>query len=369
MTSRICKTSWSLSWLTRRSSGILTFSRMSAAFFWPMPWMYWSAIRTRLLVGIFTPAIRATDFSPVADPSWDTAVFCYFGQVSANTNTTPFPLDFPGPGIVKNYPTWIPGLLKDSTWFRQPSLSFSSPFSDLFRGFSGLPGGPCPGTCDSLAGRRFCPLGGRFPGLSRVLGALPGSPRASGRGFGCLSGSGFGALSGPFGDSLGRGHLGCLGLHGSDCGQNAVNFPRHVFDGHHAIDREQLAPLRIVVNQRLGLRTVARQPLRQHLRGVVDAHLLAARPHLGGPVFNALQQRAFVDAKLDHGIEFHFLLLQELIQRFRLRHRAWKAVEDKALGRIRLIQPVGNDSNHDVVRHQAAAGHDVLGLEADRRLR
>jgi hypothetical protein len=34
-----------------------------------MPWMYWSAIRTRLLVGIFTPAIRATDFSPVADPS------------------------------------------------------------------------------------------------------------------------------------------------------------------------------------------------------------------------------------------------------------------------------------------------------------
>src|SRR4249919_2220666 len=67
MTSRICRTSWSLSWLTRRSRGILTFSTISAAFFWPMPWMYWSAIRTRLLVGIFTPAIRATDFSPVAD--------------------------------------------------------------------------------------------------------------------------------------------------------------------------------------------------------------------------------------------------------------------------------------------------------------
>src|SRR5271154_5552350 len=28
--------------------------------------MYWSAISTRLLVGIFTPAIRATKFSPVA---------------------------------------------------------------------------------------------------------------------------------------------------------------------------------------------------------------------------------------------------------------------------------------------------------------
>src|SRR5258705_11534750 len=85
---------------------------MSAAFFWPMPWMYWSAIRTRLLVGIFTPAIRATDFSPVADPSWDTAVFSYFGQVSANANTTPFPLGFPGPGIVKKLSDLDTGLIK-----------------------------------------------------------------------------------------------------------------------------------------------------------------------------------------------------------------------------------------------------------------
>jgi hypothetical protein len=48
-----------------------------------------------LLVGIFTPAIRATDFSPVADP-WETAVFCYLGQVFTNANTTPFPLVYPG---------------------------------------------------------------------------------------------------------------------------------------------------------------------------------------------------------------------------------------------------------------------------------
>src|SRR5476651_1823021 len=69
---------------------------ISAAFFWPMPWMYWSAIRTRLLVGIFTPAIRAKDFSPVADLSGPARVFSYLGQVSANANTTPFPLDVPG---------------------------------------------------------------------------------------------------------------------------------------------------------------------------------------------------------------------------------------------------------------------------------
>src|SRR6202035_2353879 len=49
----------------------------------------------------------------------------YFGQVSANANTTPFPLDVSGPGIVKTI-RLDTGLLKDSTWFRQPSLSFSS---------------------------------------------------------------------------------------------------------------------------------------------------------------------------------------------------------------------------------------------------
>src|SRR6202049_657123 len=97
--------------------------------------MYWSAISTRLLVRIFTPAMRATDFSPVADPSWSGSFLSYFGQVSANANTTPFPLDAWGPASSENYPTWIRGLLKDSTWFRQPSLCLSSLFRDLLAAF------------------------------------------------------------------------------------------------------------------------------------------------------------------------------------------------------------------------------------------
>ncbi len=63
------------------------------------------------------------------------------------------------------------------------------------------------------------------------------------------------------------------------------------------------------------------------------------------------------------------LLLQQLVEGFGLPHRARKTVEDKALLRVRLIETVGNDSDDDVVRHQAAAGHDVPGPEADRRLR
>src|ERR1700724_1020384 len=43
-----------------------TFSMISCAFLAPMPWMYCSAITTRLLVGMLTPAIRATMAAPVA---------------------------------------------------------------------------------------------------------------------------------------------------------------------------------------------------------------------------------------------------------------------------------------------------------------
>src|SRR6202008_2005342 len=134
--------------------------------FWPMQWMYGSAIRTRLLVGIFTPAIRATDFSPVAD-LFDRPCASYFGQVSANANTTPFPLSR-GPASFGNYPTWIRALLKDSNWFRQPSLCFSSLFRDLFDGFFGSSGS----AGRRLADRHFRSPGGRFGGLPDGPGGL-----------------------------------------------------------------------------------------------------------------------------------------------------------------------------------------------------
>src|SRR5947208_7043947 len=56
----MCSTSWSVSCDTRRSAGRFSFSMISPAFVWPIPWMYCNAITTRLLVGRLTPAIRAT---------------------------------------------------------------------------------------------------------------------------------------------------------------------------------------------------------------------------------------------------------------------------------------------------------------------
>ena len=58
-------TSASDSSLTRRLSGMFTFSMISRALVGPMPWMYCSAMTTRLLVGMLTPAIRATSAAPL----------------------------------------------------------------------------------------------------------------------------------------------------------------------------------------------------------------------------------------------------------------------------------------------------------------
>src|SRR5205823_11480279 len=95
-----------------------------------------------------------------------------------------------GPASSENYPTWIRGLLKDSTWFRQPSLCFSSLFRDLFDGFPDLSGATRLGTRRYLVRGLFDGPGSYFPDLPRGLGGILGDPSA----FGCLSANGIGTL-------------------------------------------------------------------------------------------------------------------------------------------------------------------------------
>src|ERR1700694_2724451 len=146
---------------------------MSAAFFWPMPWMYWSAIRTRLLVGIFTPAIRATDFSPVADPSRTGSFLAISGRCPQTRTRRPSPWMSWGPASSENYPTWIRGLLKDSTWFRQPSLCLSSLFRDLLAAFPVF--SPPRALELAAAFRSGClgPLEADFPAFRGTLAPFP----------------------------------------------------------------------------------------------------------------------------------------------------------------------------------------------------
>src|SRR5215468_8463866 len=106
---------------------------MSPAIFGPMPWMYCSAISTRLLVGMFTPAIRATYVSPVADPFGMSGLKFLLSRAGPQTRTRrPTPCPFGARHRLENYPTWMRGLLMDRIRFRQPILVPCIPNSPEF---------------------------------------------------------------------------------------------------------------------------------------------------------------------------------------------------------------------------------------------
>src|SRR5947209_16501886 len=252
----------------------------------------------------------------------DRTMFCVnSGRYPQTRTRRPSPHSSRGPASSNNYPTWMRGLLKDSRRFRQPPLAFSSLFRDLFCGpADGLFGGLfCCffSLLRTLAlgcrGRLFGALGSRLAGLWGRFSALLG-------GFGWLFAGRLGGLAGrPGGPFGGRGRAGRPGVRRADRSQNPVNLPRDVLDGHHAIHSQQLAALGIIVNQRLGQRPVARQALGEHFGGVIDSHFLAAGAHLGDAGLDTAEQRALVDAQFDHGVELDVLLLQELVERRRLR--------------------------------------------------
>jgi hypothetical protein len=59
--------------------------------------------------------------------------------------------------------------------------------------------------------------------------------------------------------------------------------------------------------------------------------------------------------------------LEHPIERLRLRARAREAVQEHARLRVRGAQPLAEHRDDEVVGHQVAAGHDRLGLLAERR--
>src|ERR1700709_2892461 len=120
---------------------------------------------------MFTPAIRATKslLSPIVRTGCVLAVLVGCPQTRTRR---PSPWLSRGPASSEKLSDWIPGLLKDSTWFRQPSLPLSSLFRDLFDGFHGLFRSLGPGTGQRLFGRRFSLLCGRFSGLPGRRGGL-----------------------------------------------------------------------------------------------------------------------------------------------------------------------------------------------------
>src|SRR2546423_2485337 len=157
----MCSTSWSVSCDTRRSAGRLTFSMIWEAFFGPIPWIYCNAITTRLLVGRFTPAIRATCLLLL--PATPAVFSAPLRGENAKCRDDTRPSARAGIGVVLMQNGCRE--LRDSKSFRQPLRTTElTPFRLAFRSFfAGL---------GRLAGSRLpCAL---RPCLGGGLGSFPG---------------------------------------------------------------------------------------------------------------------------------------------------------------------------------------------------
>ena len=82
---------------------------------------------------------------------------------------------------------------------------------------------------------------------------------------------------------------------------------------------------------------------------------------------DAFDQRLLVDLHGDHPVEREPAFGQHGIQCVGLRHRAREAVEDEAVGAVRLIDALRDQGDHERVRYQLAGLHDHLGLGSERR--
>src|SRR5205823_7067819 len=114
---------------------------------------------------------------PVADPLWSGLKFLLSRAGFRKREHDALPLICFGARHRQKLSDLDAGLLKDSTWFRQPPLSLSSLFRDLFGGlpdghFCRLFGGPPPpGWRSGLLARPFSRLGSRFSGLLGGFGS------------------------------------------------------------------------------------------------------------------------------------------------------------------------------------------------------
>src|SRR5262249_9423047 len=72
-----------------------------------------------------------------------------------------------------------------------------------------------------------------------------------------------------------------------------------------------------------------------------------------------------VDLHLDHSVELQPLGSQHFIQRFGLGDRAREPIQDEAALGIGLVDALGNQPDHDVIRDELSRLHDRLGLFAD----
>ena len=128
----------------------------------------------------------------------------------------------------------------------------------------------------------------------------------------------------------------------------------------HAVDHLQLVVARVEIRHRSGLLGVDRQPLAHRVRVVIGA-AFGLEADLA-----AADDRLVRHVQLDHRIERLAQLRQQLVKRSSLGQIARIAVQDEAVGRIGLRQPLLQHAEQDIVGDQLAGIHHGLGLASHR---
>jgi hypothetical protein len=117
------------------------------------------------------------------------------------------------------------------------------------------------------------------------------------------------------------------------------------------------------------LSTIDIQPGLKNLWIIVFAYAVAAFCRFLRAAPYAIEKRIFVDFQFKDRVEFDPPGREFLIERFRLRHRSGKTVENEAVCRVRFPDAIGDNRNHDVIGHKFSTVHNVLGAESQRRAR
>ncbi len=134
----------------------------------------------------------------------------------------------------------------------------------------------------------------------------------------------------------------------------------HAFEdfvgGSEAIDRNDLALAAVVVEQGGRLPLEARDPLFKH-------HRIVIRPFSSQ---HSLHELLAWHHQLDNPIDAHRSPLKHVIKCFRLRKRAWKAVEQIAASAVGFGEPAVHHPENDRVWHELPFLHRFRRLEARR---
>src|SRR5450755_2647147 len=143
----------------------------------------------------------------------------------------------------------------------------------------------------------------------------------------------------------------------------------HDVDRSQTIDSIEQSLRAIVLRNRRSLSAINLQPGLENLSIIVTTNALAVVRRLLGAACYTIAKRIFVDFQLKDRIEFDTPGCEFLVERFRLCHSSRETVEYKAVCRVRMIDAIDDDRNHDVVGHEFSAVHDVFGADSRGRAR